>query len=280
MFIAIEDIDRLIKEDVPYIDLTGHSLGISEEHAQIEYYTREDCVVCGTEVVRMIFERLNIDLQSLVPTASLVKSGDTLIVGKGCAADVMMAWKVGQNVLDNCSGIATKTKNMVTLAKSVNPDVSIFTTRKGFPGTKSLAMKAIMAGGATPHRLGISETILIFKQHQEFIGGFAGLLKKLPMMKHACCEKKIIVEASTYEEALALCEVGADGIQFDKLEASYLTDCVRKLKVKFPYAIYLATGGITEANVKEYAKTGIDGIVTTSLYVAKPIDIGVRIEGI
>ena len=60
MFISLEEIDRLISEDVPYIDLTSLSLGIVEQAGRISYFTREDCVVCGTEEVGMIFERLNI----------------------------------------------------------------------------------------------------------------------------------------------------------------------------------------------------------------------------
>jgi len=278
MFYSIEEIDRMIKEDVPYIDLTSHSLGIAEQAGRIAYFTREEAVVCGTEVVKMIFDRLNIELESLVASGTLVQPGEELISGIGRGCDINMAWKVGQNVLDHCSGIATKTRRMVQLVKENNPNVAVLTTRKGFPGTKSLATNAIMAGGATPHRLGISETVLIFQQHIDYIGGFEALIAKFPELIIECCEKKILVESSSYDEARKLCRAGADGIQFDKISAPDLKETVAKLSDEFPHAIFLASGGVNEKNAAEYAKTNVHGIVTTSLYTAEPIDIGVKIE--
>lgn len=278
LYLSTDEIDKFIKEDVPYIDLTSWSLGIREQHGKIIYFTREDAVVCGTEEVRQIFDRLHIDTDSFVPSGQKVKAGDELITGNGRAEDLLMAWKVGQNILDHCSGIATKTRKIVDAVRSCNSNIPVLTTRKGFPGTKALAIKSIMMGGAMPHRLGISETILVFKQHMNFIGGFDGLLSKLSHIKEECCEKKIIVEAESFEQALKLCSAGADGIQFDKVPINELKKAADFLKNKFPNVVILAAGGINETNITEYAKTNIDGIVTTSLYNAKPIDIGVKIN--
>lgn len=278
IFFSNDDIGRLIQEDVPYLDLTSMALGINDQQGSITYFTREDAVVCGTEEVRQVFDQLHITLDQYVSSGQMVKSGDVLISGKGRAADLHMAWKVGQNILDHCSGIATKTRNMVDIVKSNNPNISIFTTRKGFPGTKALALKSILAGGAMPHRLGLSETILIFKQHINFIGGIDGLLKKLPDIKSECCEKRIIVEADSIELAHKLCQVGVDGIQFDKIPLKDLQPACDMLKLEYPGVVLLAAGGINETNISDYAQLHIDGIVTTSLYNAKPIDIGVKIE--
>jgi len=278
MFLSIEEIDRLIKEDVPYIDLTSWSLGIREQEGRIAYFTREEAVVCGTEEVKLIFDRLNIKTEQFICSGESVKPGDELISGMGRGCDINMVWKVGQNILDHCSGIATKTRSMVQTAKKVTPNIAVLTTRKGFPGTKSLAVKAIMAGGAVPHRLGLSETVLIFQQHIDFIGGFDALLRKMPELKIECCEKKILVESEGYNDAKLLCEAGVDGIQFDKIPADVLKEAVAKLKKEFPKVIFLAAGGVNQTNVAEYAGTNVDGIVTTSLYNAKPIDIGVKIK--
>ena len=277
-YFSSEEIDKLIKEDVPYFDLTCWSLGIKDQPGVISYFTREDAVICGTEEVKQIFDRMNIDLVSFHASGEKVKAGDILMTGKGKASDLHMAWKVCQNILDHCSGIATKTRKMVDTARQINPQISIFTTRKSFPGAKSLSIKSILAGGALPHRLGISETILIFKQHMNFIGGFEGLLEKLPDMKSECCEKRIIIEAGSYEQAAHLCRAGADGIQFDKMPLPDLDQSVKALRSEFPHVILLAAGGVNETNVSDYAKLPIDGVVTTSLYHAKPIDIGVTME--
>ena len=277
-FISSNEIDQLINEDVPYIDLTSWVLGVREQPGKIAYFTREDAVVCGTEEVSAIFERLHIKTESMVSSGQKVSAGEELITGTGRAEDLHKAWKVGQNILDNCSGIATKTRKMVDMAKSVSPNTAILTTRKGFPGTKALAIKSIMSGGAMPHRLGLSETILIFKQHLNFIGGFDGLLKKMPELKAECCEKKIIVEATTLAQAIELCRAGVDGIQFDKLTVEDLSAAVKQLRNEFPGVVLLAAGGINETNISAYAGTQVNGIVTTCLYSAKPIDVGVRIN--
>lgn len=277
LYLSMEEIDRFIKEDVPYIDITSWVMGIHEQEGRIAYFTRDAVTVCGTEEVQQIFARLRINTESMIPSGQQVDAGTSLIVGTGRAEDLHMAWKVGQNILDHCCGIATKTKNMVKAAKSVLPTVEILTTRKGFPGTKALSIKSILVGGAIPHRLGISETVLIFQQHRNFVGGIEGILQKLPDIKQKCCEKKVIVETNDYEEAVRLCTAGASGIQFDKIEAKKLTQMIEKLRTQFPHAVFLAAGGINENNIKEYAATGADGLVTTSLYHVKPADIGVKI---
>jgi molybdenum transport protein len=277
VFFSEDDIDRMIKEDVPYFDLTGRVLGIAGGRGEIAYFTRGDIICCGAEEVARIFGRLGISAEYIRPSGEAAASGETLVAGCGAAEALHTAWKVGQNILDHCSGIATETRRVVDAAKSVNPDVTVLTTRKGFPGTKALSVKAILAGGAFPHRLGVSETVLVFGQHMNFIGGIDGFLERLPEIRRSCCEKKIIVETSSPDEAARLCAAGADGIQFDKLAPPELFAICADLKKKFPAVTLLAAGGINGGNIAAYAGTGVDGIVTTSLYGAKPADIGVRI---
>lgn len=277
MYLAQIDFDALIREDVPYFDLTGFALGLDRQAARISCFTREDCVVCGTEEADEIFRRLRIETVQMHPSGSAVPAGTELITGVGAANKVLTAWKVVQNLLDHTSGIATKARRLVDAAHAVNPELSVLTTRKMFPGTKALAIKGIMAGGALPHRLGLSETVLVFQQHLNLLGGMEAFLQKLPELKRSCCEKKILVETSSAETALELCRAGADGIQFEKLPPDGLREACEAVAAQFPQAVLLAAGGINEKNVAEYAKAKIHGVVTTSLYTAQPIDVGVRI---
>ncbi len=80
----------------------------------------------------------------------------------GDVENLHIAWKVCQNIIDNFSGIATKTRRIIDEVSSVNPDITVITTRKSMPGTRELSTKAVIAGGVFPHRLGLSETILGF----------------------------------------------------------------------------------------------------------------------
>ena len=278
MYKTMIDYDRLIAEDMPYFDLTSCELGIGKELAEITYHTREDMVVCGTEETEEIFRRLGIETIMTHPSGSRLAAGSEIMKGRGPAYNVIIAWKTCQNILDHTSGIATKTAKFVESVHNVNPDIAVLTTRKMFPGTRQLTIKGIMAGGAHPHRLGGSETILIFEQHLNLIGGIDVFLEKLPEMKRNCCEKKILFETADPDLSLKLLGMGVDGIQIEKLSPEDLVTFCNTIRAEYPDALLLAAGGINEKNAAEYAHASINGIVTTSLYTAKPVDIGTRIK--
>ena len=164
---------------------------------------------------------------------------------------------------------------MVDKVKAVNPEMTVLATRKSFPGTKELSIKAILAGGAIPHRLGLSETILIFKQHLAFLGDINDLARVIRQNKAYTCEKKIIVEVETLDDARLLIEAGVSGLQFDKLPANDLKLIVAQIRGINPNIVLLGAGGINGDNIEEFAHTGIDAAVTTAMYFGKPSDIGV-----
>lgn len=279
MFNISEDlIDKFIAEDVPYFDLTTWALDIGEQDGIIEFFTREDMILCGTEEVKRIFDKFSVEIIDAKPSGTPVKANEVFISAKGKAESLHMVWKVCQNLLDHCSAISTKTRKMLDIAKKNNPDIMVVTTRKGFPGTKSLAIKSVLMGGAFPHRLGLSETVLVFKQHMNFMGGLEAFAEKIPEIKTKICEKKLIAEADSAQDGIYLSKMGVDGIQFDKLKPDELKYAVENIRKLTHHVTLLAAGGINESNVAEYAATGVDAIVTTSLYSVKPVDIGVKIS--
>ena len=182
------------------------------------------------------------------------------------------------NLLEYASGIASRTQRIVEKCRAVNPVLTIVTTRKSFPGTKKIAIKAITAGGALPHRLGLSETVLVFKQHTAFLGGLESFIGTVAELKIKARETKIIIEADTVEEAMLVARSGADIVQLDKISPADLVDVATSLREANPNILISAAGGINEANAAEYAATGIDIIVLSSVYFGKPSDIGVTIQ--
>ncbi|ADU27773.1 ModD protein [Ethanoligenens harbinense] len=278
MYIADETIDKIIKEDVPYLDLTTKLLGIGEMTGVIKYTSREHAVLCGTEEVVRIFKKLGIEPVKASSSGSLLQPSETFLIGKGRVADLHMAWRLTMNILEYSSGIATRTRNLLEKARAVNPDIELLSTRKLFPGTKELSIKAVVAGGGMPHRLGLSETILVFEQHLRFMGGIEGLLKNYAVLRKAACDKAIIVEVTTLEDAKKLCRVGVDGIQLDKIPPEELQTMVAEIRKMSDRVKLIATGGITDRNAEIYARTGVDALSTSSLYFGKPTDIGVVIE--
>lgn len=141
-----------------------------------------------------------------------------------------------------------------------------------------IAIKAISAGGALPHRLGLSETVLVFKQHTAFLGGLEAFLGTVSELRLKSRETKIIVEADTREEALLIAHSGADIVQLDKITPDELAATITAIRTANPNILISAAGGINESNAEEYAATGIDIIVLSSVYFGKPSDIGVSIH--
>ncbi|MFT3952540.1 MAG: ModD protein [Oscillospiraceae bacterium] len=278
MFFTEAEIDALIQEDLPYIDLTTEVLGIAGQMGKISFFTREPAVVSGTEEAVRIFSRFAITPDLIVPSGGEIQSGDVFLSGTGLSENLHSAWKICQNLLDRCAGIATKTARLTRIVKSVNPHTEVFSTRKVSSGTKKLFIKSVMSGGGFPHRLGLSETVLVFRQHMNFMGGLDGLIERLPAIKSKVSEKKLIVEAETVADAVRLVRAGAEGIQFDKLSAEEVADSVRQLRAVRPEVVILAAGGIDTHNAANYAAAGVNAVVVTCLYNAPPVDVGVRIE--
>ncbi len=276
--LSANEIDRLIEEDVPYGDLTTTLLGIGDRDAEILFRSRENTVVCCTEEAALVLERCGASVTFLLKSGTPVNPGETILSAKGTAQSLHSGWKVALNLLEYASGIATRTKETVSRAKEVNPGIAVVTTRKSFPGTKKIALKAIMAGGAMPHRLGLSETILVFREHTRFLDNRNSFSETVGLLKKSSPEHKIIAEADSTDDALYLAAAGVDIVQVDKLQPEELHDLTTKIKKEFPGITVSAAGGINRENAAAYAATGIDIIVLSSVYFGKPSDIGVLLQ--
>lgn len=275
-YISDAYLEQLISEDIPYFDLTSHLLNLDEKKARIEYSTREACVLCASEEVARIFTKLGADVENYKPSGTRLLEGESFFTASGKAGILHAAWKVCLNLFDHYSAVATKAARCVDAVQSVAPAVPVLTTRKSMPGTKPLMTKAVITGGAVPHRLGLSETVLIFENHIALMGGFDEFLEQLPKLLAASCEKKVFVEANA-QQALQLAHTSVDGIQIEKIVPTELSELVCRIKKINPKVILVAAGGINEDNIVDYAKTGVDGLVTTAIFSAKPLDMTARI---
>lgn len=270
-------IDYFISEDVPYLDLTSEVLGVADQAGEMEYYTREECVLAGTDVVRRIARNLGCEVVAVRYDGDRIAAGESFMTLRGPASALHQVWKVGLNTFDHLSAVATKTRQMVDAAHEANPRCEILTTRKSMPGAKDLLTAAVRAGGAWPHRLGLSETVLVFDHHIAFLGGFDAFVERLPEVRRRCVEKKFFVEAGE-EQARILARAGVDGIQFDKVPVERLASLVEELRAIDPHLTLIAAGGINPGNAAAYAATGVDGLATTAPFSAKPLDMSVRMR--
>lgn len=272
-------IDHFIIEDLPYIDLTCHVLGIGDEPGEMEYYTREDCVLAGVAVVRRMMGKLGCEVVSARSDGDRIAAGETFMCVRGAAEQLHAAWKSCLNVFDHLSAVATKTRAMVDAAHEVNPRCEILTTRKSMPGVKDLLTHAVVVGGAYPHRLGLSETVLVFDHHYELMGGFDAFVEQLPEVKARCIEKKLFAEVDA-DRARILAKTCVDGIQLDKIPTAELAPLVGELRAVNPHITLIAAGGINPSNVAAYAACGVDGLATTAPFSAKPLDMSIRMRAL
>ncbi len=280
IYFTEEELDRILNEDVPYLDLTTYMLGIEDKKGRISYTARHDMVICGTEEVKRIFEKFRVDIEIFMASSTFVKEGTTFLSGIGKACDLHFLWRATSILLEYASGIATRTYKLVTLAQKENPDVVVVTTRKHFPMGKKLSIKAILAGGALPHRLGLSETILIFEEHIRFCGDFDDFLKRLEGLKKKVPEKKIVLEVKDLKRAEKAIEAGVDILQLDKFKVSDVKKVVDLVKKSSKDTKIAVAGGINESNIKEYARAGADILVLSNPYFGKPADIKVDLRPI
>ena len=275
MYFTYEDIDKLITEDMPLFDLTKELLEINT-NGKISFFTRKDTVVTANDLIEQLSNRLNLKVTYKEKNKKFIKSGSKLFECEG--ENVLILWKIAQNIYEYALSVSTYTREMVQKAKEVNPNIEILTTRKIIPFTKKIALNAIMDGGAYPHRVTTTETILVFDNYINLYGGWDKFFRDFEKLKHRAVEKKWVVECESVDKAEKLIEIGVDMIQLDKVDieaTKKIVEMAHKKNIKV-----LSAGGINKENVVEYAKTGVDGIVTTAPYFAKGADVKVVINSL
>lgn len=270
------EIEQWLAEDVPYHDETTRALGIGRKQGVLDIWAREtDSVLCGTEELIKMADLLGLHVVFSQPSGYQPSQGERVFCVSGSAAMLHRWWKVAVVLLAHASGVASQTRRVVQVVQSVNPALCVATTRKIMPGNRKMMVKAVLTGGAIIHRLGLSESILVFAQHRAFLPPSVTLFDLVQKLKAASPEKHILLEAESVAEAIDAANARADVVQCDKLSPDILKDLVVQLKTINPKIIVSAAGGITPENAVNYARTGVDLLVTSSVYHAQPADFGV-----
>ena len=266
-----EALSRLLAEDVPFGDLTTESLGLQRRPGRLEFHARGVMTVCGVEeeAVRL-FELAGADARAIVLSGAVAEDGALLLTAEGSADALHRAWKTAQTLMEWASGIASGATALVRAAAPV----PVACTRKNAPGTKALSIKAIQAGGAIMHRLGLSETLLIFAEHRRFLdeppsATIARLRTRQP-------EKKIVVEVTSEDEALTWARSGSDVLQLEKFTPAALSACRTRLEAEGLFPVLVAAGGVRVDNAADYVAAGAAMIATSAPYSAAPRDVQVQ----
>ncbi|ACM92481.1 ModD protein [Nautilia profundicola AmH] len=272
MYYTYEEVDRLINEDMPLFDLTQQLLDIKEK-GKITFISRKNCIVTANALIEKLAEKLELKVVFKEKDGRFVEAGNKLFEAEG--ENVLILWKVAQNIYEYALSVSTYVYEMTAKARKHNPDIEILTTRKVIPYTKKIALQAVIDGGGLPHRVTTTETILIFENYISLYGGWDKFYKNFDKLKSKSIEKKWVVEAKDLNHSKKLIEIGIDVLQLDKLDIETTKEIVKLAHEKNIKVI--SAGGININNVEEYAKAGVDSIVTTAPYFAKGADVKVII---
>ncbi|OIQ81038.1 nicotinate-nucleotide pyrophosphorylase [mine drainage metagenome] len=275
ILISDEDLERFLREDVPYGDLTTRSLGLNGRRARISFRAGAEMVAACPEEAGRLLRRLGCGVEDSLASGARVAAGTLLLAGEGPAEAAFAAWKVAQTLMEYASGIATAAAGIVAAARAVQPGVVVACTRKACPGTRAVAVKAILAGGAVPHRLGLSDTLLLFPEHLAVLAD-QPLEAAIARLKAACPEKKVVVEVTSVAAAEAAARHGADVVQLEKFPPDQVAEVVRRLAGTT--ALVAAAGGVNAGNAAAYAAAGARILVTSAPYAARPLDVKVAFQ--
>ncbi|MBK1663336.1 ModD protein [Rhodospirillum rubrum] len=271
----------LLAEDTPFGDLTTDSLDIGARPGRLVMRARAPMVLCGVEEAVRLCQLTGAEARAHHASGDRIAADTVVLSAEGSAASLHLAWKVAQTLMEYASGIASAARLMVDAARAENPAAIVATTRKAFPGTRALAMRAAQAGGAIPHRLGLSETLLVFAEHRAFLdpGERAGHLAAL---RARCPERRLVVEVCGDEEARAAALAGAEVLQLERFSPADVGALAAWLAATPAAAgvTLAAAGGVTPENAGAYVRAGARVLVTSAPYFAKPKDIKVSIEAL
>jgi molybdenum transport protein len=263
------DLIRLLDDDVPCGDLTTESLGIGANRARLDFRARQPMTLCAVEEAERLFVLAGASTRLLHRSGDTLSADEPMLTADGSAASLHLAWKTAQVLVEWASGIATATAAIVAAAGGL----PVACTRKNVPGTKTLSVKAVRAGGATMHRLGLSETLLVFAEHRMFLA--ESPVAMITRMKHAEPEKKLVVEVSDIEEGMLWATAGADVLQLEKFPPEQVAACRHAVDGINPRVLLAAAGGVNAGNAEAYANAGADLLVTSAPYGAPPRDVAV-----
>ncbi|WP_284417901.1 MULTISPECIES: ModD protein [unclassified Bradyrhizobium] len=275
------DLEALLRDDVPYGDLTTEALGIGAQPGAMQFAARDRMVLALAEDAAALIEFAGCRVELLARSGAVLDKGAPILRAQGPAAGLLRSWKVAQTLIEIWSGVASEAAAIVRAARAVRPDIAVACTRKNVPGAKSFAVAAVKAGGAVMHRLGLSETILVFPEHRAFLGD-TPLADIAARLRRAAPEKRLVIEVTGIEQAVAAAAAGFDVIQAEKFSPGDIEALVQRMNTMATHQIrpiVAAAGGVNAQNAAAYAAAGADVLVTSAPYLARPCDVQVRING-
>ncbi len=249
-----ESVRRALAEDLGRAgDITSDAVVPRDARATGSLVARAGLRVAGLDVAALAFRLLDpaLEIRTLKQDGCDAAAGETLATVSGRAGALLTAERVALNFLGRLSGIASVTRDVV--AAVAHTEARIVSTRKTTPGLRVLEKYAVRCGGGQNHRLGLDDAVLIKDNHRALAGGVAEALGRA--RAHVGHMVKIEIEVDTLDQLREALAAGADAVLLDNMGPETLREAVALARGR---CLTEASGGITPANVRAVAETGVD----------------------
>ncbi len=271
-------IDLALAEDTGHGDVTSQALIPPELQGKAFIQAKARGVLAGGEVARRIFLRVDPSLQIevLIKDGAIVKPGDMIAIVSGRVISILKTERTALNFLQRLSGIASLSAKYVARTRGSTADIT--DTRKTTPGLRLLEKYAVRMGGGKNHRLHLGDGILIKDNHLAALRALGMSLKDIVTKAKQNAPKgmKVEVEVTNIQEAMDAVDAGVDIIMLDNMSTDEMR---RAVGIMAGRARIEASGGITLANVRQAAMTGVDIISIGALtHSPKALDISLELE--
>jgi nicotinate-nucleotide pyrophosphorylase (carboxylating) len=231
-------------------------------------------VLAGIDCAALAFELAGPTLRVEVVDGegASVAPGRVVLTVQGDARAILAAERTALNFVTHLSGVATLTRAYVRAVEGTG--ALIAPTRKTLPLLRAVQKAAVVAGGASPHRFGLGDAVLIKDNHVAAAGGVA---KAVEAARRCAGHMTIIsVEVDTLAQLDEALTAGPHVILLDNFSLEDLKAAVGRARGK---AVLEASGGVNLQTVRAIAETGVDVISVGALTHSAPaLDFGLDFE--
>ena len=268
-------VDAALREDLGSgLDATTVATIPANQIATAQFNARKSGVIAGLFAAQAVLEIAGnsaIKFDKQISEGSKVEAGQLIFEATGKVTDLLLAERTALNFLSRLSGIATTSSIWVEAVKGTNCVVR--DTRKTTPGWREIEKFAVRMGGATNHRMNLSDAALIKDNHIAATGSIANAIndvrKKFPNLS-------IEVEIDSLDQMEEAIAGKVDLILLDNMSPEEcklaVKQCAGRTKLE-------ASGGITLENARDYAMSGVDFIAIGALtHSAAILDIGLDLK--
>jgi nicotinate-nucleotide pyrophosphorylase (carboxylating) len=253
-------------------DLTSRAVIPEALEGRAVFVARSAGVLAGLPAVALTLAAVDRRLvfESLKQDGAPLAAGERVAVVAGPMRAILSAERTALNFLQRLSGVATQTRRFVEAVAGL--PCHILDTRKTTPGWRRLEKYAVRAGGGHNHRMGLYDGVLIKDNHLAALGSGAETLEQAVAGARALVGHTVPlgIEVDTLEQVDRALACAPDIVLLDNMPADVLREAVRRRNATAPGVLLEASGGITLANVRAVAETGVDRISVGALTHSAP----------